>query len=143
MKDNNLSEMISSVQLGKKGRVFTQVPPEVLTTISEQAIFQVNHFYRRSHLLMLHRILNDRAASDNDRYVAKELLNNAEVAAQGVLPSCQDTGTAVVLAKRGFHVPAMSPAYIMVGSFLQKETDSHVHRSRTTEIDSSADGYYI
>eukprot|EP00392_Amoebophrya_sp_AT5.2_P014647 g14808.t1 len=99
-----LSEMISSVQLGKKGRVFTQVPPEVLTTISEQAIFQVNHFYRRSHLLMLHRILNDRAASDNDRYVAKELLNNAEVAAQGVLPSCQDTGTAVVLAKRGFHV---------------------------------------
>ncbi|CAD7923702.1 unnamed protein product [Amoebophrya sp. A120] len=104
VKDNKLSEMIGNVQLGKKGRIFTQVPPEVLTSISESAVFQVNHFYRRSHLLMLHRILNDPAASDNDRYVAKELLNNAEVSAKGVLPSCQDTGTAVVMAKRGYHI---------------------------------------
>ena len=53
---------------------------------------------------MLHRILNDPAASDNDRYVAQELLKNAEVAAQGILPSCQDTGTANILAKRGYQV---------------------------------------
>ena len=53
---------------------------------------------------MLHRILNDPAASDNDRYVAKELLKNAEVSAKGILPSCQDTGTAQCLAKRGYQV---------------------------------------
>lgn len=53
---------------------------------------------------MLHRIINDPAASDNDRYVATELLKNAEVSAQGILPSCQDTGTAMCMAKRGYHV---------------------------------------
>ncbi len=53
---------------------------------------------------MLHRILNDPAASDNDRYVASELLKNAEVSAKGILPSCQDTGTAQVVGKRGYQI---------------------------------------
>jgi len=64
----------------------------------------VNHYFRRSHLLSLHRILNDPAASDNDKYVATELLKNAEVSAEGILPSCQDTGTATVFAKRGYNI---------------------------------------
>ncbi|CAD7929884.1 unnamed protein product [Amoebophrya sp. A25] len=104
VKCPQLSPLIQAQKLGKAGVSFTYVPPEVLTEVSETCVRHVNHFYRRSHLLMLHRILNDPAASDNDKYVAKELLNNAEVSAKGILPSCQDTGTAVVMAKRGYNV---------------------------------------
>lgn len=99
-----LSPLIQTLKIGKKQRQFVRVPSEVLTEISAQAMFRTNHYFRRSHLLMLHRILNDPAASDNDRYVAKELLANAEVAAEGILPSCQDTGTAQCIAKRGYQI---------------------------------------
>jgi len=59
------------------------------------------HFLRPEHLAQLKRILDDPEASANDRYVALDLLKNANVASSGVLPMCQDTGTAIVLAKRG------------------------------------------
>ncbi len=64
----------------------------------------IAHYLRADHLASLQRILDDPEASDNDRFVALELLKNANVAAGGVLPMCQDTGTAIVLGHKGQHV---------------------------------------
>ncbi|MEM7073348.1 MAG: fumarate hydratase, partial [Pseudomonadota bacterium] len=76
----------------------------ILQTISEQAFFEINHYLRPRHLQQLASILNDAEASTNDRYVAFELLKNANIAASGVFPMCQDTGTAIVLGKKGRHI---------------------------------------
>jgi fumarate hydratase class I len=83
------------------GRRFLQVAPEALTLLSGQAMFDVAHLFRPAHLAQLARILDDPDASANDRFVALELLRNAAISAGGVLPSCQDTGTALVKAKKG------------------------------------------
>ncbi|MBF0217931.1 MAG: fumarate hydratase C-terminal domain-containing protein [Gammaproteobacteria bacterium] len=83
------------------GRTMVHVKPQALTLLAEAAVVAVSHFYRTSHLQQLSNILNDEEASDNDRFVATELLKNAVIAAQGVLPGCQDTGTAIVMAKKG------------------------------------------
>ncbi|RNF07002.1 fumarate hydratase [Trypanosoma rangeli] len=83
------------------GKTILQVKPEALTVLVQQALADVHHFFRRDHLAGWRRILEDPEASDNDRFVAHTLLKNACVAAGGVLPSCQDTGTVIVLGKRG------------------------------------------
>lgn len=80
------------------------VDPTALTMLSEAAMRDVSHLLRSSHLQQLRTILDDPQASDNDRYVALELLKNACIAAGMTLPSCQDTGTAVVMAKKGDRV---------------------------------------
>ena len=80
------------------------VNPSVLTELTSEAFKDVSHLLRTRHLASLSKILQDPEASDNDRFVAKELLTNATIAAQGVLPSCQDTGTAIVMGKKGQHV---------------------------------------
>ena len=77
------------------------VPTEALTTLAEKAFYEINHFLRPTHLAQLRTILDDRQASDNDRFVAFELLKNANVSAGGILPMCQDTGTAIVHGWRG------------------------------------------
>jgi fumarate hydratase class I len=64
----------------------------------------IAHFLRPAHLTQLRAIIDDPAASPNDRFVALDLLRNANIAAGGVLPMCQDTGTAIVMGKRGRHV---------------------------------------
>ncbi|MDJ0830958.1 MAG: fumarate hydratase [Desulfobacterales bacterium] len=80
------------------------IEPEALTLLAEQAFKDVSHLFRRSHLKSLANILDDPASSDNDRYVALEMLKNAAIAAQGIFPMCQDTGTAVIMGKKGQQV---------------------------------------
>jgi fumarate hydratase class I len=80
---------------------FVTVDPEVLTLITREAMHDIAHFLRPGHLGQLAAILDDPEASANDRFVAMDLLQNANIAAGGVLPMCQDTGTAIVKAKKG------------------------------------------
>jgi fumarate hydratase class I len=86
------------------GRAFVEVDAAALTLLAERAMLDVAHLFRPSHLQQLAAILEDPLASDNDRFVALELLKNACVSAGFVLPSCQDTGTAIVAGKKGQHV---------------------------------------
>jgi fumarate hydratase, class I len=80
---------------------FLRVSPDAITRLTAEAMRDIAHFLRSSHLAQLRRVLDDPEASDNDRFVALDLLKNAVVAAGGVLPMCQDTGTAIVKAKKG------------------------------------------
>ncbi len=82
-------------------RTFLMVEPSTLTTLTETAIHDISHYLRTAHLEQLRRIIDDPEASANDRFVAIDLLKNANISAGGVLPMCQDTGTALVMAKRG------------------------------------------
>jgi fumarate hydratase class I len=83
------------------GRTFVQVDSEALTMLTSRAMFDIAHLLRPGHLAQLRAILDDPEASPNDRFVALELLKNACIAAGGILPSCQDTGTAIVKGKKG------------------------------------------
>ena len=78
-----------------------RVPGDVLRTLSSTAFGDVAHLLRPAHLAQLRKILDDPEASDNDRFVAMELLKNANIASGRILPGCQDTGTAIVMGKRG------------------------------------------
>src|SRR5690242_14456753 len=86
------------------GRRFLEVAPEALTLLTRTAMRDIAHLLRPGHLAQLRKILDDSEASANDHFVALELLKNANIAAGGVLPGCQDTGTAIVMGKRGQHV---------------------------------------
>jgi tartrate dehydratase alpha subunit/fumarate hydratase class I-like protein len=81
------------------GRSFLSVDPEALTLLSRAAFRDIAHLLRPSHLKQLRSILDDPEASPNDRYVARDLLQNANIAVGGILPMCQDTGTAIVTGK--------------------------------------------
>ena len=96
------SEGVSTVEAA--GRSFLQVEPEALRLLTAEAMHDIAHYLRTSHLTQLASIMNDPEASPNDRFVALDLLKNANIAAGGVLPMCQDTGTAIVMGKRGQHV---------------------------------------
>jgi fumarate hydratase class I len=96
------SEGVSTFEAG--GRTFLKVAPEALRTLAAEAMHDISHYLRPSHLAQLRRILDDPEASSNDRFVALDLLKNANIAAAGVLPMCQDTGTAIVMGKRGQNV---------------------------------------
>ncbi|WUH97486.1 fumarate hydratase [Spirillospora sp. NBC_00431] len=96
------SEGVSTFEAG--GRTFLQVEPEVLRLLTETAMRDISHLLRPAHLAQLRRILDDPEASPNDRFVALDLLKNAGISSGGVLPMCQDTGTAIVMGKRGQHV---------------------------------------
>jgi fumarate hydratase class I len=89
---------------GPGGRRFLTVEPSVLTQLTAEAMHDIAHFLRPAHLAQLRGIIDDPKASPNDRFVAMDLLRNANIAAGGVLPMCQDTGTAIVMGKRGRHV---------------------------------------
>jgi len=86
------------------GSEFLQVEPQALTMLTAQAMRDIAHLLRPAHLRQLRSILDDPEASPNDRFVAGDLLKNACIAAGGVLPMCQDTGTAIVMGKRGQRV---------------------------------------
>ncbi|MCE0535012.1 fumarate hydratase [Kineosporia rhizophila] len=86
------------------GRPFLEVSPQALALLADTAMHDIAHYLRPAHLAQLARILEDPEASPNDRFVALDLLRNANVAAGGVLPMCQDTGTAIVMGKRGTQV---------------------------------------
>jgi len=83
---------------------FLHVEPSALSHLSEVAIHDISHYLRAAHLQQLANILSDPEASPNDRFVATDLLKNANISAGGILPMCQDTGTALIMGKKGQHV---------------------------------------
>ncbi len=87
-----------------RGQDMLVVEPEALRFLSETAFGDINHLLRAGHLKQLAHILDDPEATENDRFVAWDLLKNANIAAGGILPMCQDTGTAIVMAKKGRRV---------------------------------------
>ena len=93
---------VSTVDLG--GQAFLKIDGKALTNLAAEAMHDIAHLLRTSHLEQLASILDDPEASDNDRFVALELLKNANVAAGMILPGCQDTGTAIAIGHRGHHV---------------------------------------
>ena len=93
---------VELVDLG--GESFLKVAPEALRLLASRAFTDISHLLRSSHLGQLRAILDDPEASQNDRFVALEMLKNAVVAADGLLPMCQDTGTAIISGYRGDHV---------------------------------------
>ncbi len=95
-------EGVSVVKLGDKE--FLQVEPSALEKLTAEAIHDINHYLRADHLQQLTNIVMDPEASPNDRFVAIDLLKNANIAAGGILPMCQDTGTALVMGKKGQYV---------------------------------------
>jgi len=95
-------EGVSVVKLGDKE--FLQVEPAALEKLTSEAIHDINHYLRSEHLQQLTNIVKDPDASANDRFVAIDLLKNANIAAGGILPMCQDTGTALVMGKKGQYV---------------------------------------
>ena len=94
---------------GPDGRTFLKVAPEVFEKLAETAMHDIAHYLRPAHLQQLRNILDDPEASANDKFVALDLMKNANIAAGGVLPMCQDTGTAIVMGKRGQQVLTEGP----------------------------------
>jgi fumarate hydratase, class I len=95
-------EGVSVVSLGDKE--FLQIEPAALEKLTSEAIHDINHYLRAEHLQQLTKIVKDPESSPNDRFVAIDLLKNANIAAGGILPMCQDTGTALVMGKKGQYV---------------------------------------
>ncbi len=96
------SEYVSTCEA--LGRTFLKVEPEALRLLTYQAMRDIAHLLRPSHLAQLKTIAVDAAASANDRFVAMDMLKNAVISAEGVLPQCQDTGTAIIIGKKGQYV---------------------------------------
>jgi len=106
-KDDTVYKKLTSdyVKVEKLGdREILTIDPKGLELLAEEAMADVSFMLRSSHLESLRRIIDDPEATDNDRFVAYNLLQNAAVAAEGALPSCQDTGTAIVMGKKGENV---------------------------------------
>lgn len=95
-------EFVSTVQF--EGKEMLKVAPEGLTMLAEQAFHDVNFFLRPEHQEQVAKILSDPEASDNDKFVALTFLRNSEISAKGILPFCQDTGTAIIMGKKGQNV---------------------------------------
>jgi fumarate hydratase class I len=87
-----------------EGMEFLKVTPEAIANLTEVAMHDISHYLRAEHLQQLQNILKDPESSPNDRFVALDLLKNANISAGGVLPMCQDTGTAIVMGKKGQRV---------------------------------------
>ena len=106
-KDSTEYELLSNQHVTVTeldGEEVIKVAPEALTLLAQQAFYEASFFLRAGHLKQIASILHDPQASGNDKYVALQLLRNAEVSAKGVLPNCQDTGTATIVASKGQHV---------------------------------------
>ena len=86
------------------GRTFLKVSPEAIRNLTEVAMHDISHYLRSEHLSQLASILKDPESSPNDRFVALDLLKNANISAGGILPMCQDTGTAIIMGKKGQQV---------------------------------------
>ena len=92
------SEGVSTVEVD--GQTFLRVEPEAIRRLTYEAIHDIQHYLRPAHLAQLRKIIDDPEASGNDRFVALDLLKNVNISAGGVLPMCQDTGTAIVMGKK-------------------------------------------
>jgi len=127
------TEHVSQIDAG--GRSILKIEPAALTLLTAQAFEDSAHLLRTRHLQQLARILEDSEASDNDRYVAYELLKNANIAAGRILPMCQDTGTAIVMGKKGeaVWVNGNDEAAISAG-VMQTYTQSHLRYSQMAPL---------
>jgi len=92
------TEGVSSFEAN--GQTFLQVSPEAIQQLTAEAMHDISHYLRPAHLAQLRRIIDDPESSGNDRFVALDLLKNVNISAGGVLPMCQDTGTAIVMGKK-------------------------------------------
>lgn len=93
------SEGVREVRAGS--RTFLEIDDKTISDLTEKAFNDVNHYLRSSHIIQLRKILDDSESSMNEKYVALELLKNAVISSEGLFPLCQDTGTALVMAKKG------------------------------------------
>ena len=100
------SEGVKTVQLGDK--TFLDISPAAISKLTETAFHDISHYLRSAHLQQLANILEDPESSPNDRFVALDLLKNANISAGGILPMCQDTGTAIVMGKKGQYILTQS-----------------------------------
>ncbi|MFE8115975.1 class I fumarate hydratase FumA [Brenneria goodwinii] len=96
------SDFVSVTQF--EGQDILKIEPEALTLLAQQAFHDAAFFLRPSHQQQVASILHDPEASENDKYVALQFLRNSEIAAKGILPTCQDTGTAIIVGKKGQRV---------------------------------------
>lgn len=118
------------------GREILQIAPETLTKLAHAAMHDCSFLLRPAHLAQVAAILEDPEASDNDRYVALTLLRNAEVAARGILPFCQDTGTATMVAKKGQQVwTGGNDAEALSRGIYQTYTEENLRYSQTVPLD--------
>ena len=127
------AEHVSQIDAG--GRSILKIEPAALTLLTAQAFEDSAHLLRTRHLQQLAKILEDPEASDNDRYVAYELLKNANIAAGRILPMCQDTGTAIIMGKKGeaVWVDGNDEAAISAG-VMQTYTQSHLRYSQMAPL---------
>src|SRR5437763_845157 len=106
-KDTTSYRRISSDGVGVErvmGKEVVVVSHDAMRLLAEAAFTDINHLLRPGHLAQLAKILDDKEASDNDKFVAYDFLKNANIAAGGILPMCQDTGTAIIMGKKGARV---------------------------------------
>jgi len=106
------TEGITTTTVGE--RTFLNIDDSVLEKVAYEAIHDISHYLRTSHLEQLKKIIDDPSASPNDRFVAIDLMKNANIAAGGVLPMCQDTGTAIVSGKRGSQILTTGPDEVAI-----------------------------
>ncbi|UTW50997.1 fumarate hydratase [bacterium SCSIO 12827] len=118
------------------GRTVLTVEPEAITELTKQAFHDISHLLRPAHLAQLRKILDDPEASDNDRFVALDLLKNANIAAGGVLPMCQDTGTAIVMGKKGQNVfTGFDDEAAIAEGVMKTFTETNLRYSQVTPVD--------
>jgi fumarate hydratase, class I len=122
------------------GRTVLTVEPEALSLLATTALHDTSHYLRPGHLAQLRKILDDPEASQNDKFVALEMLVNADVASQGVLPMCQDTGTAIVMGKKGQNVwTGGSDEAALSEGVLKAYDENNLRFSQTTALDMFAE----
>jgi fumarate hydratase class I len=128
------TDFVSTVNFD--GREMLKVDSRALSLLADQALRDTSHLLRPGHLAQLKKIIDDPEASDNDRFVAVELLKNANIAAGGVLPMCQDTGTAIVMGKKGQDVltDGTDEAALSMG-ILKAYTECNLRYSQVAPID--------
>lgn len=132
-------EAVEQVQLAN-GTSYLSVKGEALTQLSKQAFSDIAHLLRPAHLQQLRNILDDPEASSNDHFVAMELLKNANIASARVLPGCQDTGTAIIMGKKGHLVlsDGQDEAYLAQGAY-EAYRDLNLRYSQVAPVDMFAE----
>ncbi len=118
-----------------EGRTVLKVEPKALSLLAAKAFRDISHLLRPEHLEQLAKILDDPEASDNDRFVALDLLKNANIAAGGVLPMCQDTGTAIVMGKKGANVWSGGDEAALAEGVLKTYTETNLRYSQVAPLD--------
>src|SRR3954470_16042850 len=117
------------------GRRFLEVAPDALTLLTRTAMRDIAHLLRPDHLAQLRAILDDKEASPNDHFVSLELLKNANIAAGGVLPGCQDTGTAIVMGKGQYVVTGGGDEAAIARGIFDTYQTSNLRYSQVSPVD--------